>query len=456
MAQMLGCARSARRQPGEAVPAPQRPVAADEPLARCEVALQPAAGGNVLNPAGHGEAAAQRRRCADHLSQRARPLGQCGRRIDCPEIRPELFRAVIFAVEGCRKRILEGSADRRLKTRSDMERAQHPRFAADISGGRQHRLERRLLRLQPGQPGPGAAGDIERRRFLGLARRQLALCCFERYPAALGQRFGRGQCRGSRRHRLARHRAGRRGRALPLGFEAAGFEPIAALGELPMLALERTALRRPGGRGLGRALQPGFGRREPRGDRGEPGRGRGQGRAVLGRRGAEAVALLPQPDECRLGIGEARRLAIRVGGQLGQPPLGLFAGGDDLHQFAFEDVAAMGQLLGFRHGLGRGAAQRRQLRFGDLAGPARGRSASLRLGERALGRGKLGSEVFQFALGSTPAREEQQRLVAADLLAEPAIALGLARLFLQRCEVRRQKSRSHRRAGPDWPRPRRA
>ena len=103
----------------------------------------------------------------------------------------------------------------------------------------------------------------------------------------------------------------------------------------------------------------------------------------------------------------------------------------------------MGQLLGFRHGLGRGAAQRRQLRFGDLAGPARGRSASLRLGERALGRGKLGSEVFRFALGSTPAREEQQRLVAADLLAEPAIALGLARLFLQRCEAAPPRVRDH-------------
>ena len=132
-----------------------------------------------------------------------------------------------------------------------------------------------------------------------------------------------------------------------------------------MPALERTALRRPGGRGLGRALQPGFGRREPRGDCGEPGlSAAAQGRAVLGRRGAEAVALFPQPDECRLGIGEARRLAIRVGGQLGQPPLGLFARGDDLHQFAFEGVAALGQLLGSAAGLGsrRGAAAAAPLR----------------------------------------------------------------------------------------------
>ncbi len=83
-------------------------------------------------------------------------------------------------------------------------------------------------------------------------------------------------------------------------------------------------------------------------------------------------------------------------------------------------------------------AKRRQRGFGHLVGTPLSQGERFRFGHVALGGGKLGGAGLGFALGSEPAGVEQQRLVAADLFAEPAVAHCLTRLFLQGREPRRQ------------------
>ena len=163
-------------------------------------------------------------------------------------------------------------------------------------------------------------------------------------------------------------------------------------------------------------------------------------RGIFGLGGGEGSALLPEPSERGLGIDQVRILAAQIGQQLGQPPLGLPARRDNLRELVLESVAALGQSLQFGLGLSPGATQRRQRRFGHLVSAPFGQGARRCLGHVALGGGKLGGAVFGLAFGREPAGVKQQRLVAANLVAEAAVALRLTRLLLQGREPRRQGS----------------
>src|SRR5467141_4039670 len=65
-----------------------------------------------------------------------------------------------------------------------------------------------------------------------------------------------------------------------------------------------------------------------------------------------------------------------------------------------------------------------------------GESVLARFGHCTLHRAKLAIMTFRLSLDGAPAGMEQQCLGAADMLAEAAIALRLARLLLQRLELR--------------------
>ena len=152
------------------------------------------------------------------------------------------------------------------------------------------------------------------------------------------------------------------------------------------------------------------------------------------------MAFLPEPCERSLGIDQVCILAAQIGQQLGQPSLGLLARCDNLRELVFESIAALGQSLQFGLGLSLGATQRRHRRFGHVVSAPFGQGALRCLGHVALGSGKLGGAVFGLAFGREPAGVKQQRLVAANLFAEAAVALRLARLLLQGRKPRRQGS----------------
>src|SRR6266404_8648775 len=65
-----------------------------------------------------------------------------------------------------------------------------------------------------------------------------------------------------------------------------------------------------------------------------------------------------------------------------------------------------------------------------------GESVLCRFGDCTLHGAKLAIMTFRLSLDGAPAGMEQQCLSAADMLAEAAIALRLARLLLQRLELR--------------------
>ena len=86
--------------------------------------------------------------------------------------------------------------------------------------------------------------------------------------------------------------------------------------------------------------------------------------------------------------------------------------------------------LGCRRGLG--DPQRRHGRFGNLPGTPLGEGVLVASATARSHGAKLAIMTFRLGLDGAPAGMEQQCLGAADVLAEAAIALRLARLLLQR------------------------
>src|SRR6266481_9919079 len=101
-----------------------------------------------------------------------------------------------------------------------------------------------------------------------------------------------------------------------------------------------------------------------------------------------------------------------------------------------ECAAGVDQALLLRCRRGLGDPQRRDGRFGDLPGMPPGEGVLARFGDSTLHGAKLVIMTFRLSLDGAPAGMQQQCLGAADMLAEAAIALRLARLLLQRLELR--------------------
>ncbi len=154
------------------------------------------------------------------------------------------------------------------------------------------------------------------------------------------------------------------------------------------------------------------------------------------RLGLERRLLGGEPLERRRGVGRQRPLALKVGRELLEPAVEfadalLGAGLLALQRFARDDQTLQrGGRLGF--GLAQARAARRRPRPGGrslrlLAGARRNDADGLVLG--ALGVGDLGA-------GADPAQMEQQRLGAAHLAGNIAVAHCLPRLGLQRRDLR--------------------
>ena len=126
---------------------------------------------------------------------------------------------------------------------------------------------------------------------------------------------------------------------------------------------------------------------------------------------------------------------MQVGRELGEPPLGVGAGGEHPLQFVLELAAGPGQPLQFVRRRRLGGPQGRQCCFGGLAGVLLGERALGIFGDLTFSSAKLGGVAFGLSFGRAPAGVEQQRFGAPDVLAEPTIALRLACLFPQGLEL---------------------
>ena len=164
--------------------------------------------------------------------------------------------------------------------------------------------------------------------------------------------------------------------------------------------------------------------------------------AAVSVRGIPGFGLVERPPflrkagERRIGVGKELILAPEIGGQLDETALGFGAGREHVPQFLLEAVAGLGQPLQLGRGPGFGEPQRRQRLFGRFAPPPLGERALAELGDGPLRHAQVGGAALGLGLGREPARIEQQRLGPPDVLAEAAVTLRLARLLLQRLELR--------------------
>ncbi len=251
-----------------------------------------------------------------------------------------------------------------------------------------------------------------------------------------GDRGGGGLVLGERPGRNLR---ARERRALCLRVGEAAFEPGAAVAEVAPLAFEGRAAGLAGGAGLGHLEEAVFGDAELGAGFVEPG-GRRFDRAVIGALGVvEHAALVGEAGEGGVAIGQMAHLAVEIGPDLLEPALGLGARGDGAGELLFEALTGMGDALhgGRRRGLGE--AQRGQFCLGRLALALREEGALGGGRDIALGLAQGPGGGGRFGLAGVPARVEHLRLGAADLLAEPAIALGLFRLLVEPLELRRHR-----------------
>src|SRR5262245_36528468 len=150
----------------------------------------------------------------------------------------------------------------------------------------------------------------------------------------------------------------------------------------------------------------------------------------------EAALLLAETAQDALGLGDVLFLAGEVARSLREPGLELGLARLGARLFAVERVALDTQAMQNRRAGGFLVAQRLKL-FGSLGLLAQCLALGLGLlgdrGERPLERGLL---LIDMGAGADPSQVMQERLGGADLAGNLAITLRLARLALQRLELR--------------------
>jgi hypothetical protein len=276
---------------------------------------------------------------------------------------------------------------------------------------------------------------VERRLLAREPRRDFILTGLDRGAAVLDHPLRLRQSGRGNGDRLGRDQRSGQSCALSLGFGAARLLPGAAVGKLPAAPIESGTARFDGGGGFGFALQCGLGRGEGRRRFVQPSRCELLGWTALCFGGFKHPALFRQAAKRRRSLGKVRILAFDICGELGPPPFGLGARGEDPLQLLLEASASMGQPLQLRCGRGIGEPQRRECRLGVLASPPLGEGALGRFGDGAFRGAKLAGRTFRLDFGRKPARAEQQCFGPPDVLRETAIALCLTRVLFQGLEL---------------------
>ena len=360
--------RSTSRWPGARLGCRRRPASA--------LSTQPAC----------AEAARKRRRRGHGFGQRARAPRAAGGHAAPPGDRPKSVR------QRCCRSSASGASSSSSNAAPIAASNPAATRSEDRIGGRLARIRRRGeqrpqslgLGGEPGQPSIGFPRRVERRLLVGEAglrsrlrpprpRRGIAR------PAASACARRQRQRRRSPPARPARRRGSRAAapprRGAPPAVRGARPAPCGA-----------ARVRRGGLRPARRPRSPAAAPPRPRPRRArfaqrQPAAANSCGRAVARPRPGRAASRSSDSRvERRLRLGQMRLLAFEIGGELGEPPLGLAARGEHPLQLLLERVAGLRQALQLGGGRGLGLTQRRQRRLGGFASPrsARGRARSPR------------------------------------------------------------------------------
>jgi hypothetical protein len=419
-------------RPGDQpVPAPQRALAGDQPLALGQGRRGSLAGGVVGDDADLGQPAGQRRGAADMAAERLGAGRQGRRRRVGGRLGPVHRRAGI----GRGGEVLaERRAERGLVAGIDRQGVDQRRPEVGAAVGEDRGQRRRL---------GGQAVVARLRRLQRLARRGLG--GGRRDPRLLGLGgggLGGGEgLLGRRGGGLRLDQGGIVGRGgggaamLGLDLDQPAAEPLQPGLQLAQPAQQGGAAGLGGGEivGLGgESLLAGGDVGVGGGDRG----GRLGGGAGLRRGGSGELGLLGGEPLVGLGgVGRPGALAHRVAVDLRQALAGVALGGGDALLLLLQRVAGQRQALQLGGGLRLGLAQRRHGggRLG-LAGAGGGGDAGA-LGHRRLGGGeRVGGGLLPLRR-LQPLQVQQGGVGAADVLVEVAVAVGLAGLLLQRLEL---------------------
>ena len=415
----------------EAVPAPQRAIAADQALALGQKAVQCLALGLVRHHADLAQAAGERWRAADMGGQGLEPVGQGRRAGILAERVPEHRRA---GVGRGGQVVAERGAERGLVAGVDGDRIDQRRPQLGIGGGEQAGQGVRL----GGDPGAGRLRGLEAFAHLAFGgdRRQPGLLGLGRL--ALGALQGRlGLVGGAARRQHLEIGVGlfRQPGAFGRDLRAARLEALDPRLELADAPGQRRRPRLVGGDLLGQLTEFALvavdgGLRLGR----DPG-GVGDRLGLAGGGGGQFLGLAVEPLVGRRRVGGERRFARPVAVDLGEARAHVGERRLDPLLLLVERAARDGVALQLGRGFGLGLAQGRQLRHRlALRGRRRGRRRR-RLDHRGLGRPQGRRRRCHAGVELDPLLVQQDRLGAAKLVVDVAIADRLAGLLLERVEL---------------------
>ncbi len=422
-----GCCRRGAGGNGEAVPAPQAALAADDALTLGQLCGEALAVGIVLDDADLRQAAGQGGRRLHEPVERHAAAGQGIRLCQGSERAPMDTGGFVCR---CRQVLAEGGAEGDLVARFDGDGIDHRRPAL-VLAGLQDVGQRLGLGLEPGQRRFGLVTprDGGTRHFVaggaGLG------CLLEVDAGLLGGR-GRLLVAGLGGFDLGpADRLFLEGLALALDLGGAAGEILGT----PFLILD----------GAGQAAPPGLLGGDPFGQFGialiqalddlagrfQPGGGFLAGRLLALAGGSDTGRFVLEIAGRRSGVLGQCLFARDVGGDLLQPCLAPPLSLGDPGLFGFQAVAGQGQALQLGRGLGLGLAQRR-----DSAGPfgLQGRRLGGETGEAGDGGLDLAKVLAlggEVGLGGGPAQMEQGGLGLADVAADVAVAGRLTGLLLE-------------------------